>query len=72
MMTDKVRTELIDNYRKEHNLTVEQFCKECHISKNTYYKFIKSRLSELKAEALFKIAKTTKLRCDDLLGIKKK
>lgn len=70
-MTVKVKTESIDNYRKKNNLTVEQFCKECHISKNTYYKFMKSQLAELSARVLLKIAITINIRCDDILIIAK-
>lgn len=69
-MPTTVNTKIINNYRKERTLTVAQFCKECHISKNTYYKFMKSQLSELRAGVLYKIATTTKISCDDILDIK--
>ncbi len=35
-----VNKNLILNSRITNNLTVQKFCKKCHISKNTYYKII--------------------------------
>ena len=67
----EIKSELIDNYRKENNLTVAQFCKKCKISKNTYYNLMKSQVNDMRLETLRKIAEITKLRCDDILGITK-
>lgn len=66
-MSTKVKTEVIDKYRKENNLTVEQFCKKCNISKNAYYKFMKSQLTMVKIDVLYNIAVTLNVLCKDLL-----
>lgn len=65
-MATKVRTELIEKYRKENNLSVEQFCKKCDITKYSYYKFMKSQLN-ISMRVLYNIAVTTNLYCRDLL-----
>lgn len=44
-MTVKIRTEIIDNYRKENRLTVEQFCKKCGITQKSYYKIMRNELN---------------------------
>lgn len=67
-MATKVNTELIDNYRKENNLTVKQFCKKCDITKYAYYKFMKSQLN-IPISILYNIVVTTNLYCKDLLEI---
>ncbi len=32
----KIQTQLIDKFRKDHNMTVKEFCKYCGISKYIY------------------------------------
>lgn len=68
LMTTTVKTEIIIDYRKANNLTVEEFCKKCNISKQVYYKLMKSNLN-FRAEALYNIGKNTNLLSNDLLII---
>lgn len=71
VMSIKVKTEVIDNYRKENKLTVEQFCKKCNITKNAYYKFMKNQLDKVNASVLYNIAVTLHILSKDLLEIDK-
>lgn len=48
--------ELIEKFRRENKLGVEEFCKKCKIAMQTYYK-IKNQLLNVRASAVFKIAK---------------
>ncbi|MDE7454529.1 MAG: helix-turn-helix domain-containing protein [Clostridia bacterium] len=66
-MSTKVKTEVINNYRKENNLTVEQFCQKCNISKSAYYKFMNNQIDKVKISVLYNIAVTLNVLCKYLL-----
>ena len=50
------KIELIENFRRDNRLTVENFCRQCKIAMPTYYK-IKNQTLDIRASAVFKIAK---------------
>ncbi len=54
-MKEIVNTKLISDYIKNNNLTKKEFCKQCNISKSTFYKIMAGKNYYL--IALFKIAK---------------
>lgn len=66
-MSTKVKTEVIDNYRKQNKLTVHQFCRKCNISENAYYKFMKSQFSKIRISVVYNIAVTLNMHCEDLI-----
>lgn len=63
-----VKTELIENYRKENNLTVHRFCKKCDISEQTYYKFMNGQLN-LRLSIILKILRTMNVRAGDIIEV---
>ena len=62
----KVQVEIIDNYRKEHSLTIRQFCKKCGISLQSYYKFINGQL-HIRITVFLKILRTMKNKSSDII-----
>ena len=55
-MQTTIKTELIENYLKENNLSKTKFCKICKISYSTYKKIMSSD-NNFGVIALFRIAK---------------
>lgn len=55
MHNNSVNTKIIEDYRKENQLSVTKFCKLCQITPGTYKKIMSNESFNIKA--LFKIAK---------------
>lgn len=64
-MKSKINVSKLDNYRKEHNLSLTAFCKKCAISIQTYNKMISNDLN-YRTTALFKVARTVRIQIKDL------
>ena len=60
-MKNTIRTELIENFIKENNLSKSKFCEMCKISQSTLNK-IMTNSENLRIVALFKIAKVLKIQ----------
>lgn len=58
-------THLIDEFRKENELTVVEFCKLCKIAIETYYKTIKEQLKCVPS-VIFKILKVLNIHMSSL------
>lgn len=58
-MENLIKTELITNYLKEHNLSKTKFCKLCKISVSTFNRIMNGKPFYL--IALFRIARTIKV-----------
>lgn len=63
-MKDTINVTMIENYRKENNLTKTSFCKLCKISVSTYNKILKGE--NFNATALFKIARVLNVHIHQL------
>ena len=59
---------VIEDYKRENNLSTTQFCKKCGISIATYRKIEKGE-THLRLKPILKIITTIKCKCDDFLGI---
>ena len=59
------KTELIENFRKQNNLTVIKFCKLCKIYEGSYYKIINQQL-KCRASVIFKIARAMNIHMSEL------
>ncbi|MBO5954844.1 MAG: helix-turn-helix transcriptional regulator [Clostridia bacterium] len=59
MLKDVIKTEVFENYMREHNLTKTQFCGLCGINVVTYNRIISRQ--NFRILALFKIAKVIKV-----------
>lgn len=66
LMKLRVKTEVIENYRKENRLTVEQFCKKCGISQKSYYKFVNGQL-HIRITVFLKILRTINIKPRDII-----
>ena len=55
-----IKTEIIENYMKEHNLSKTKFCKICKISPSTFNK-IMANDRNFGLIALFKIARVMEI-----------
>lgn len=62
----KVKTEIIENYRKENGLTIERFCKKCGISQKSYYKFVNGQL-HIRISVFLKILRAMNIKYSDLI-----
>ncbi len=60
-MKNTIKTELIENFIKENNLSKSKFCKMCKISQSTLNK-IMTNSENFKIIALFKIARVLKIQ----------
>ena len=59
-MQDTIKTEIIENYMKEHNLSKNKFCKMCNVNIQTLNKILKNDF-RFRVNALFKIARVLKI-----------
>lgn len=59
MLKDVIKTEIFENYMKEHNLTKTNFCKLCGINVSTFNRIVSRQ--NFRISALFKIAKVIKV-----------
>jgi len=66
MEVEKIKINIIEDIRKSHNLSKVMFCKECGISVNSYNSLLGHKYN-ISCEILFKICRTYKIRCEDLL-----
>ena len=60
-MKNTIKTELIENFIKENDLSKSKFCNMCKISQSTLNK-IMTNSENFRIIALFKIAKVLKIR----------
>ena len=60
-MKNTIKTELIENFIKENNLSKSKFCKMCKISQSTLNKIITNN-ENFRIIALFKIARVLKIQ----------
>ena len=66
-MKNIIKTELIENFIKENNLSKSKFCKICKISQSTLNK-IMTNSENLRIVALFKIARVLKIQVYQMLN----
>lgn len=59
-MKNTIKTELIENFIKDNNLSKSKFCKMCKISQSTLDKIMTSN-ENFRIIALFKIARVLKI-----------
>lgn len=55
-MDNAIKTDAIEKYLLDNNLSKSEFCKRCHISTDTYDEILK-RKTDFNIIALFKIAR---------------
>lgn len=67
-MTVTIRTDIIEKYRNENNLTVTAFCKKCGISNGTYHKLMQQQ-THIRLTVIVKVLNTMKIKCSDLVEI---
>ena len=60
-MKNTIKTELIENFIKENNLSKSKLCKMCKISQSTLDKIMTSN-ENFRIIALFKIARVLKIQ----------
>ena len=60
-MKNTIKTELIENFVKENNLSKSKFCEMCKISQSTLNKIMTNN-ENFRIIALFKIARVLKIQ----------
>lgn len=60
-MKNKIKSDLIENFIKENNLSKSKFCEMCKISQSTLNK-IMTNSENFRIIALFKIARVLKIQ----------
>lgn len=68
MRFNKIRTDIIEDYRKAHKMTIKDFCEFCNISQYAYRKFMNK--NPVKIKVIFKIVNVLNISSDKLLGLK--
>ena len=66
-MKNTIKTELIENFVKENNLSKSKFCKMCKISQSTLNKIITNN-ENFRIIALFKIARVLKIQVFEMFN----
>ena len=66
-MKNIIKTELIENFVKENNLSKSMFCKMCKISQSTLNK-IMTNSENFRIIALFKIARVLKIQVFEMFN----
>ena len=66
-MKNTTKTELIENFIKENNLSKSKFCKMCKISQSTLNKIITNN-ENFRIIALFKIARVLKIQVFEMFN----
>ena len=66
-MKNTIKTELIENFIKENNLSKSKFCKKCKISQSTLDK-IMTNSENFRIIALFKIARVLKIQVFEMFN----
>ena len=65
-MKVKIKTELITNYIIHNDLSIKEFCRQCGISQNTYYRIMNGQ-TNIRIITMYKILVQTKILCKDIL-----
>ena len=60
-----IKTEIIENYLKENNISKYKFCKLCNVSRNIFDK-IMANDTNFGIKALFKIARILNIEAHEL------
>ena len=66
-MKNTIKTELIENFIKDNNLSKSKFCKMCKISLSTLNK-IMTNSGNFRIIALFKIARVLKIQVFEMFN----
>ena len=66
-MKNTIKTELIETFMKENNLSKSKFCTMCKISQSTLNKII-TNSENFKIIALFKIARVLKIQVFEMFN----
>lgn len=66
-MKNRIKTELIENFIKDNNLSKSKFCKMCKISQSTLNKIITNN-ENFRIIALFKIARVLKIQVFEMFN----
>ena len=66
-MKNTIKTELIENFINDNNLSKSKFCKMCKISQSTLNK-IMTNSENFKIIALFKIARVLKIQVFEMFN----
>lgn len=66
-MKNTIKTELIENFIKDNNLSKSKFCKMCKISQSTLNKIMTNN-ENFKIIALFKIARVLKIQVFEMFN----
>ncbi len=66
-MKNTIKTELIENFIKDNNLSKSMFCKMCKISQSTLNK-IMTNSENFRIIALFKIASVLKIQVFEMFN----
>lgn len=66
-MKNTFKIELIKNYIKENNLTVNKFCKICNVKKHVYYKILHNKLN-FDANNIFRIARILEIQVHEIFN----
>ena len=66
-MKNRIKTELIENFIKENNLSKSKFCEMCKISLSTLNK-IMTNSGNFRIIALFKIARVLKIQVFEMFN----
>ena len=66
-MKNTIKTELIENFIKDNNLSKSKFCEMCRISQSTLDKIMTSN-ENFRIIALFKIARVLKIQVFEMFN----
>lgn len=66
-MKNTIKTELIENFIKDNNLSKSKFCEMCKISQSTLNKIITNN-ENFRIIALFKIARVVKIQVFEMFN----
>ena len=66
-MKNTIKTELIENFIKDNNLSKSKFCEMCKISQSTLDKIITNN-ENFRIIALFKIARVLKIQVFEMFN----
>ena len=66
-MKNKIKSDLIENFIKENNLSKRKFCEMCKISQSTLNK-IMTNSENFRIIALFKIARVLKIQVFEMFN----
>ena len=67
---EKLRTDLINRYMKENNITKREFCKQCKISHSQLKRMYKNDF-DFYIESLYKVCKILNVELKDMFKVVK-